>query len=534
MLESGLSGVCLALLGRKWRVNVVQPISAISDAGAVGLRAPASKASPHRWATGILLVFLFLLMSRSVEFVPVPHVTLALSGILILTGLFTGQFVKVLQTPVVMAFTVLTGWLLITCLTSQWHGGSVQTLMNYWVSTYVSVLVVPALISTVRQCRQAVYTLGFALTAILILTSVFAGQVQGGRDAAAFGTLGNPNDFAFTLLLLMPFAILVVRKESLRNWKALLCAGTICFALVKVLRTGSRSGLVTIAVVCLILFLIGGVKARLKMLVVMAVVGGVLVTLVPQEIQLRDATIFDGTTATADMSTDQHSAVASTQARKNLFQESVRLMFEYPLFGVGPGIFSAALAGEQKSHGQVQTWHEAHNSFTQMGSETGIPGLLLYAGIVIYCLKRSISLYRQGRGNPSQVMVRDMAGALAIAMVVFVVCAIFGNYAYTFHLAVLAGLIQALDAGARKEREGTGRAMMPGFAAPAYAGAPLQQTPSAAAEQSSPALRRPGMSALQRRLAATQQHRAQPAPSREAVSSRSTDVRDHRVPHTHT
>jgi O-antigen ligase len=105
-----------------------------------------------------------------------------------------------------------------------------------------------------------------------------------------------------------------------------------------------------------------------------------------------------------------------------LFQESVRLMLEHPLFGVGPGIFSAALASEQKQLGQLQTWREAHNSFIQLGCEAGIPALGFYLAAMLYCMKRTIRVYRRARGDP-----------------------------YTFHFPVLPGLVQAFYVCASKE-----------------------------------------------------------------------------------
>src|SRR5260370_4580236 len=151
------------------------------------------------------------------------------------------------------------------------------------------------------------------------------------------------------------------------------------------------------------------------------------------------------------MSTDEMSAVESTRARKMLLGESVRIMLEHPLFGVGPGIFSAALAGEQKQRGQYQTWHEANNSFTQLGSEAGIPALGVFLTIVFYCLKRTVSIYRRERRDPNQIGISRMAASLAMALVIYIISATFGTYSYTIEFPVLAGLIQALDVCVRRK-----------------------------------------------------------------------------------
>lgn len=47
-----------------------------------------------------------------------------------------------------------------------------------------------------------------------------------------------------------------------------------------------------------------------------------------------------------------------------------------------------------------------------------------------------------------------------MALVIYAVCAFFGNYSYSFYLPVLAGLVQAFDVCVRKEMNTT-RSMVP-------------------------------------------------------------------------
>jgi len=109
------------------------------------------------------------------------------------------------------------------------------------------------------------------------------------------------------------------------------------------------------------------------------------------------------------------------------------------------------LAVEQKARGERQSWHEAHNSYTQIGSEMGVPAFLLYTGALFYCLKRAISIYRRTRKDPAQIVICRMAASLSMALVIYAVCATFGTYSYTYQFPVLAGLVQAFDVCVRKE-----------------------------------------------------------------------------------
>jgi len=410
--------------------------------------------SPHRLATGFLLVYLFLEMSRSIEVVPLftrvnLHLALILIGICFLAALLTGGLLDAAKTPVVVMFTAFTCWLMLSTLTSQWRGGSLQTLI-IWVPSYACVLVLPPLVSNLDQLRKVFYMLAFCLVPILLMTVAFQSQLEG-RDDTAYGTLSNPNDLALHLLLLIPFAVFAMKSGSLLSWKTIVCAPAVLFALIRIIRTGSRSGLLSIVACLVILFVIGKLTTKLKMLGAVGLIVAIALAFVPSSVLLRYATVFNGTSYDEGMSTGERSAVESTRARKMLFEESVRLTMEHPLFGVGPGIFSAALAGEQEKEGKIQTWHEAHNSFTQISSEAGIPAFALYAAILLYCMKRTISIYRRARRDPNRLVISQMAGTLAVSLLIFGIGATFGTYSYTIHLPVLAGLVQAFDVYVTKE-----------------------------------------------------------------------------------
>jgi len=415
--------------------------------------------SPHRVATGILLVYLFLMVSRGMELVSGLvganlRLTMVLMLVSLVTAILTGGLLAAVRTPIVLMFTAFTGWFLLTTLSSQWRGGSVVLLTTFWIPAYACILLIPSLISSLNQCRKACYACAFSLGPMLLATVLFQSQVQG-RDQMGFGTLGNPNDLAFSLLLLIPFAVFVIQSESRWNWKAIACVLAILFASVKTLKTGSRAGMVTIVVSLVILLFCGKMKTKLTMIGLVGLILAIAVATVPSQTLHRYATIFSGTSVDDDMSENDVSAVQSTQARKMLFQESVRMMLEHPLLGVGPGIFSAALAAEQRDRGVQQTWHEAHNSYTQIGSEMGIPALLIFVAALLYCMKRTISIYRRTRKDPTRIAICRMAASLSMALVIYAVCATFGNYSYTFQFPVLAGLVQAFDVCVRKEMNTT-------------------------------------------------------------------------------
>ena len=157
-------------------------VSTIPDPGPHILKRP--EPSPHRFATGILLVYLFLLMSRGVEMLSVLlganlHLTMILMVISLLAAILTRGLFDAAKTPIVLMFTVLTCWLVLTVFTSQWRGGSFRTLTNTWFPSFMCAVLIPSLISTLDQCRKVYYVLAFSLVPMLWVTVKFAAQIQG-------------------------------------------------------------------------------------------------------------------------------------------------------------------------------------------------------------------------------------------------------------------------------------------------------------------------------------------------------------------
>ena len=92
------------------------------------------------------------------------------------------------------------------------------------------------------------------------------------------------------------------------------------------------------------------------------------------------------------------SDIASSEGRKALLIQSISMTFQHPLLGVGPGVFSYVSWDQRKntsgSGGQLLV---SHNTYTQVSSETGIPGFLLFVSGVYLCFKYTIRNYRRLR-----------------------------------------------------------------------------------------------------------------------------------------
>lgn len=70
--------------------------------------------------------------------------------------------------------------------------------------------------------------------------------------------------------------------------------------------------------------------------------------------------------------------------RRLLLKESIAVTLRRPIFGVGVGNFPVYVNGMNKEEGRLkEAWHGTHNTYTQLSSETGIPGLAIFIGILV-------------------------------------------------------------------------------------------------------------------------------------------------------
>jgi len=206
-------------------------------------------------------------------------------------------------------------------------------------------------------------------------------------------------------------------------------------------RTGSRMGVLALGAGMLLFFIFASAVERMAILI-----GGILfislaVSLLPQNLVDRFTTYFQADSSAAA------EAAASAQFRKALFIRSLWLSIEHPVFGVGPGEFMDAEASEAAEQGKRGLWHYTHNSYTELSSETGIPGVTLfllafwraYKGLTP--IRNRFRFSRVGRG----------ALFLQIAVLMSAIGAFFLSIAYSGLLYAILGISAAYQLAAAKE-----------------------------------------------------------------------------------
>jgi len=125
----------------------------------------------------------------------------------------------------------------------------------------------------------------------------------------------------------------------------------------------------------------------------------------------------------------------------------------HPLFGVGPGNFPTAQNDLALSRGESKgLWAETHNTYTQISSEMGIPGLVIYLALLYWCFKPLNSILHTRYPGKEWHDLQAMAKILRASLICVLAMAVFDSYAYDVNVPILAGISCALGILAQRQR----------------------------------------------------------------------------------
>ncbi len=389
----------------------------------------------------ILMGYLFLYCSRIPELVPGLHLGWAIQPFLLIGLLMTGTTKTLWKSDIGRAMTAFTVWIAICVPFSTWKGGSFTTLLST-VQALALLFFMAALIRSVQDCFRAMYMVALGMAVIGVLSLVIGGgRVNDTRLGLGTGadTLADANFLALYLVLGIPFLIFAM------SWKKGFTRVALFLMLIPVLagfsRTGSRMGLLALAAGMFLFFAFASALERMSI-----VMGGILfialaVTLLPPRITERFTTYLQASSAASA------EAANSAVMRKQLFLRSLQLTFEHPVFGVGPGEFMDAEAIQAAQEGKRAMWHYTHNSYTELSSETGLPGLCIF----LWAFYRGYKGLTPIRNRYRFSLVGRAALFLQIAVLMSCVGAFFLSIAYSGILYAILGIDLAFQAAVARE-----------------------------------------------------------------------------------
>lgn len=353
----------------------------------------------------------------------------------ILGALLAGAPRRILSWRIGWCWVGFTIWMALAIPFSSWPGGSLHILLT-WVRTELPMLLFAGgLVYTLGEARTVYYVIAAACAFNVISGSLFAND-EYERLMLSFSTVSNANDFAAHLLVTMPFLLYVVlqNKSVVIRIAAL---GFLCFGLKLLLQTGSRGGLLALIAACGVYFFTSPVGQRLKMMIAVPVIAVVLLSIIPTTTLLRLVTFSE--TEKEELG----EAVGSQEAREYVLRKSLEFTFTHPLFGVGPGQFSTSEGKSVQAEGRRGYWHDTHNSFTQVSSEMGIPGILFYGIAIFSTIGSAWGIWKRAKAARNQEMTA-LAQCVLMSAVGCCVAIAFLSLAYRYYFLMLGGLVITL------------------------------------------------------------------------------------------
>lgn len=410
----------------------------------------APVAEPNAMAFAFFLVYLFFCFSRFHEFfLPIPKLMFLLGSIAFIFTMVTAGSFQWMQSRQTALLLVFTGAMCVSVPFSFWKGGSIKAILA-WVPYLLLFLIGAQLVRTKKALHRTLLVVALAISFVVVL-SFFAGSFV--RSRLGLGSsVGNANDLAALILFGIPCWGILAQKETRNVLRLLLVTACVLLSLIAIVKTGSRGALLSLIAMTLSIFWRLSAPKKLGFMVLVLLAGSLTYACLPRSIASRYVTLVsDVDNPYQRMDPDEAVARESSAARQLLLKQSIRLTLKHPLWGVGVGQFTVADSQDFKDQGRRVDWHQTHNSYTEVSSELGIPGLVVYVLLLGSCYLTARSVYRRAHSQPELQPLAWTASCIHLSVISFCVSSFFLTLAYTFYVPTLALLTYGLNRWAERE-----------------------------------------------------------------------------------
>lgn len=367
----------------------------------------------------------------------------------ILGALVTGAIGRTYKDRAARVWTAFFLCMILSLPGSTWAGGSFEDLKLYTLFSFPLLFIVGGLTTEWKAVRSLMTAVGAAGALFVGAASVLAKPDIEGRLSMGdtTGSVGNSNDFASHIILLVPFMLYIATDKDRSKFIRYALMAPIAYAFRLVLGTGSRGALIAMAAMFLFVLFRGSSKQRMVTLAA----AGALAVAVPLFLSGgaidRLATLFGAQSANSGLNQE---AQESQDSRAYLLKQSLIYTMEHPLLGVGMGQFSNYEGSHAVNSGLIGNWHETHNAFTQVSSECGVPALICFVLGIGFAYTSVSRVYTKAK-RAGKTEIARAAFCYLLAMTGFVVTITFLSNAYRFYLPAMIGVAIAMRAAADLE-----------------------------------------------------------------------------------
>ncbi|HLJ17361.1 MAG TPA: O-antigen ligase family protein [Bryobacteraceae bacterium] len=295
-------------------------------------------------------------------------------------------------------FLVLYG---IACISNFAHDAA--SVLHYspllkYTSMVLFFVVIAATIDSIERLRWALLTAvgSVAFASLYIIRdwqkmhSIYAGYRPGGIS-------GDPNYFALTALLVMPFSYYMIAGKR-PKWEKVYCFVCLLIMLIASALASSRGGLLGLTIASL--YIVYRSKRRIRNILF---IGGLVV---PAMMVLPNSPV-------QRLLHPTYSDKGAEEARTIVWRAAWLMIQENPITGIGLGMFKGTVAQYETSKEIVHSL--AHNSYIEIATELGIPALGVFVSILWFSYWTAESMRKRARRS-DMVLVHDTALGIQAAL----------------------------------------------------------------------------------------------------------------------
>jgi len=290
--------------------------------------------------------------------------------------------------------------------------------------------------------RLKIFAICYVLTHVFLvfvnLDSITSTAREGAFKAGYF--LGDGNDFAWSLNVALPFAILLIYEYKSRIYKGLLW---IVFALIIIFGiVGTQSRGATLALASSLLFMWIYIVKRKSIGVIMIFIAGI------------GALAFAPETYTTRMSTLTHyEEDSSAMGRIYAWKAATRMALDHPVLGVGAGSFNSMYGRFYRPEHASARWISTHSVYFKILAEYSFIGLFTFLLMLYFIYKKNKETATYLKENGYNSTIPNYTPLLInMSLIGYSVSGMFlGGIDYP-HIYILIGITMALARIIDKEK----------------------------------------------------------------------------------
>ena len=321
---------------------------------------------------------------------------------------------------------------------------------NYWafqaftwmISFLIFSLAVCLYISDADKLR--VFLTGYV---IVLAFCAFDQIITGGKFLGGRGIMGDANDFALAMNVVMPISFyLGLSHNGIKRIGFWLLSALFVMANVS---TFSRGGFVGMAAVAFLFWLKSEAKARsLIVLSLIVIVFFILSPLIPSQSKKVGSTYMAEITSIENQGAEQ----GTGRERIELWKVGWRMFLDHPILGVGQANISFHMADYQYDKYGNSYWHRnlwaraVHSIYFTLMPELGIVGVLIWTLMLKNLFSKYQAVVLPFRDNPEPAYKNELPflttymTGLSVGLIGYLVTGMFLSafyYAHFWHLSAL-------------------------------------------------------------------------------------------------